>query len=96
MKLYELLQGITVLETNVDVNMEIDSVIYDSRKEIVGTTLFVAVTGFASDGNKYIPMVLEKGAAVIVTAKKPENDVPYILVESDRLARQYVLDKMSI
>jgi UDP-N-acetylmuramoyl-L-alanyl-D-glutamate--2,6-diaminopimelate ligase len=31
-------------------------------------------------------MAMEKGAAVIVTAKKPEQDVPYVLVASDRLA----------
>ena len=32
------------------------------------------------------PMALERGAAAVVTAKKPEQDIPYILVESDRLA----------
>jgi len=49
-------------------------------------SLFVAVAGFATDGNKYIPMALEKGAVAVVTAKKPEGDIPYILVESDRMA----------
>ena len=46
----------------------------------------MAVTGFASDGNRFIPMALSKGAVAVVTAKKPEDDVPYVLVESDRLA----------
>ena len=49
-------------------------------------SLFVAVTGFASDGNRFIPMALGKGAAAVVTAKKPEEKIPYILVESDRMA----------
>jgi UDP-N-acetylmuramoyl-L-alanyl-D-glutamate--2,6-diaminopimelate ligase len=31
-------------------------------------------------------MAMEKGAVAVVTAKKPEIDVPYILVKSDRLA----------
>ena len=85
MKLKELLQGIRVLESNVDFEMNIDAVAYDSRKVTEGS-LFVAITGFASDGNRFIPMALEKGAAVVVTAKKPAQNVPYVLVESDRYA----------
>ena len=85
MKLKELLQGIPVLETNADLQMNIEAVAYDSRKVTAGG-LFVAITGFASDGNRFIPMALEKGAAVVVTAKKPAADVPYVLVENDRYA----------
>ena len=85
MKLKELLQGITVLECTADPDLEIEHIYYDSRKVTKGG-LFVAVSGFASDGNRFIPMALEKGAVAVVTAKKPEIDVPYILVESDRLA----------
>ena len=58
---------------------------YDSRKVTPGS-LFVAVSGFASDGNRFIPMAMEKGAAVVVTAKKPNLDIPYVLVDNDRLA----------
>ena len=85
MKLKELLKNISVLESNVDMEMDIESVAYDSRKVTPGS-LFVAITGFASDGNRFIPMALEKGAKVVVTAKKPEGEIPYVLVESDRLA----------
>ena len=85
MKLKELLQGISVLETNADLEMNIEAVAYDSRKVTAGG-LFVAITGFASDGNRFIPMAMEKGAAVVVTAKKPETDVPYVLVGNDRYA----------
>ena len=85
MKLKELLQGIPVLETNADLQMNIEAVAYDSRKVTKGS-LFVAITGFASDGNRFIPMALEKGAAVVVTARKPEGEIPYVLVESDRYA----------
>ena len=85
MKLSQLLENVQILNTNVDLNAEITSVVYDSRKVTPGC-LFVAITGFATDGNKYIPMAMEKGAAAVVTAKQPEGDVPYILVTSDRLA----------
>ena len=85
MKLNELLQGIQILESNVDFEMNIEAVAYDSRKVTEGS-LFVAITGFASDGNRFIPMALEKGAAVVVTAKKPAENVPYVLVDNDRYA----------
>ena len=85
MKLKDLLKDIPVLECTADPELEIESVHYDSRK-VAENSLFVAVSGFASDGNRFIPMAMEKGAVAVVTAKKPENDVPYVLVESDRLA----------
>ena len=85
MKLKDLLKDIPVLECTADPELEIENVYYDSRK-VQPRSLFVAVSGFASDGNRFIPMAMEKGAAAVVTAKKPETDVPYVLVESDRLA----------
>ena len=85
MKLKELLKNIPVLECTADAELEIGAVHYDSRKVTEGS-LFVAVTGFASDGNRFIPMAMGKGAVAVVTAKKPEGEIPYILVESDRMA----------
>ena len=89
MKLKELLADIKVLKATADMELEIADVAYDSRKVQPGG-MFVAVTGFATDGNRFIPMAMEKGAAVIVTAKEPEQEVPYVLVESDRLALAYI------
>ena len=85
MKLKDLLSGVKVLEATADLEQNIETVAYDSRKVTSGG-LFVAVSGFATDGNRFIPMALEKGVAAVVTAKRPEGDVPYILVESDRQA----------
>ena len=85
MKLRELLKDIPVLECTADLELDILDVHYDSRKVTPGS-LFVAVTGFAADGNRFIPMALGKGAAAVVTARKPEGELPYVLVESDRMA----------
>ncbi|MBQ6839435.1 MAG: UDP-N-acetylmuramoyl-L-alanyl-D-glutamate--2,6-diaminopimelate ligase [Oscillospiraceae bacterium] len=85
MKLKELLTDVKILQVGADLETEITGVAYDSRKVTPGC-LFVAISGFATDGNKYIPMALEKGAAAVVTAKIPEGDVPYVQVDSDRLA----------
>ena len=85
MRLKELLKGIDVIETNADLDVEIREVVYDSRKVTPGS-VFVAITGFASDGNRFIPIAMEKGAVAVVTARRPELEIPYILVASDRLA----------
>ena len=85
MKLCQLLADISVLECTADPEQNIDEIYYDSRKVTPGS-LFVAITGFATDGNKYIPMALQKGAVAVVTAVRPETDIPYVLVDNDRLA----------
>ena len=86
MKLKELLSDLPILETNADLEQEITSVVYDTRKEILPGCLFVALKGFRFDGNSFIPNALAAGASAVVTASKPEKDIPYILVENDRLA----------
>ncbi len=85
MKLRELLADVQILSANVNMDTEITEVVYDSRKVVRGC-LFVAISGFATDGNRFVPMALEKGAVAVVTAKKQEANVPYIQVASDRLA----------
>ncbi len=85
MKLKQLLAGVDVIFTSADMEMEISNVAYDSRKVMPGD-LFVAVAGFASDGNRFIPMALDKGAVAIVSAKVPSTKAPYVQVASDRLA----------
>ena len=85
MKLKELLAGVDIINLCADENMEITGVAYDSRKVQPGD-LFVAVSGFAADGNRFIPMAMEKGAVAVVTAKAPGTNVPYAQVKSDRLA----------
>ena len=85
MKLSQLLQHVSIIQSTVSGDPEIEHIAYDSRKVTPGG-MFVAVSGFASDGNRFIPMAMEKGAALVVTAQKPQEDIPYVLVESDRLA----------
>lgn len=85
MKLKQLLEGVQVTALHADPDMEITGMAFDSRKVQPGD-LFMAVSGFATDGNRFIPGAMEKGAAVVVTARQPEQDVPCAVVESDRLA----------
>ena len=85
MKLKDLLQNLTVLESTADPEMEIRDLCYDSRFAQPGD-LFVAVCGYQSDGHKFIPMAVEHGVAAVLCERKPGLDIPYILVEDSRLA----------
>ena len=58
MKLKELLQGINILACTADLDTEISDIAYDSRKVQPGGA-FMAISGFTSDGNRFIPMAME-------------------------------------
>ena len=85
MKLGEILKNIDILELHADPATEISDISYDSRTTGPGE-LFVAVSGFAVDGHRFIPMAAEKGAAAILCERPPETEIPYILVRNSRCA----------
>ncbi len=85
MQLSALLEGIEILACTADKTLEVTGVCYDSRKIQPGE-LFVAVTGFAADGHKFIPMAAAKGALAVLCEREPEENVPYIKVASTRHA----------
>ncbi len=85
MKLFDLLKDIGVLETNADPGMEITGVSYDSRKTAPGH-LFAAVTGYAADGHRFIPMAAEKGAVCVLSERVPDTEIPFVRVADTRAA----------
>ena len=85
MKLSDLLTDIPILESSVDPDIEITGVSYDSRRVEEGH-IFVAITGYAADGHRFIPMALKQGAACIICEQKPEGNVPFIRVPDTRVA----------
>ena len=87
MKLEKILSGVAVLEQTATAACEIGELKYDSRQVKPGD-VFVAITGFETDGHKYIPKAIELGASVVVCEYIPEGGigVPYIRVESSRRA----------
>lgn len=54
---YRLVQG--------DVSVDIEAVVYDSRKAAPGC-LFMAVVGAKADGHRFLPQVVEMGAAAVI------------------------------
>lgn len=79
---YQCIQG--------SMDTEVRDIIYDSRK-IAKETMFVCMVGAVTDGHKYIPDAVEKGASVIVLEKEDEaaqipEHITVLKVESARLA----------
>ena len=85
MKLGELLHSVPVLDTNAAPELEITGVSYDSRETRPGD-LFVAMTGYQTDGHKFIPMALEKGAACVLCRQEQPEGVPCVRTEDPRAA----------
>ena len=73
MKLKELLKGLEILETNVDLELEIENVSYDSRNTKPGD-LFVAMIGFATDGHAYIEKAVAAGAVAVLCQNLPQAE----------------------
>jgi UDP-N-acetylmuramoyl-L-alanyl-D-glutamate--2,6-diaminopimelate ligase len=63
----------------------ITSATHDSRKVTVGT-LFVAITGMASDGHDYIPGAVNSGAVAVLVEHPVDVDIAQIVVPDTRLA----------
>src|SRR2546430_6252958 len=64
MKFRDLLQNVEVYSSSGDA--EISSVEYDSRKVLTGS-LFVAMRGESTDGNRYIAQAIDKGAVAVIS-----------------------------
>lgn len=86
MQLQKLLQNIPYANIQGTEQIEINHIVYDSRKVEKGD-VFVCISGFQTDGHRYIPMALEKGAVAIVTEREvsdiPQN-VTVIQTENNR------------
>lgn len=83
---YECLQG--------SMDTDVRDIIYDSRK-IAKDTLFVCMPGAVTDGHKYIPDAVEKGASVIVLEREEEaaqipEHITVLKVASARKALAYM------
>ncbi len=85
MKLSELLRDIDVSEVRAPADMEIADVCYDSRKAAPGAA-FIAVRGYETDGHRYIPAAVEKGASLVICEEPPAGETPYVLVRDSRRA----------
>ena len=90
MTLERIIEGCEIVSVKGSTSIGICSVCNDSRKVEKGS-LFVAITGFATDGHAYISTALQNGAAAIIyddpskISDMPET-VTFVQVKSSRYA----------
>lgn len=82
MKLLDCLNGIEYTLVKGETTQNIESIAFDSR-EVKVNSLFVAVSGFATDGHLYIDKAIENGATAIVIEKEVEIKAPVTVVKVD-------------
>ncbi len=87
MKLGELCgSGMRILG---DVQTEIESVAYDSRKVCKGA-LFFCISGYKTDGHSYAQSAVDNGAAALMVTRPLDIGVPQIVVDDARMAMAYI------
>jgi len=93
MKLEKMLDGILYENLFGDINKEIVSICYDSRK-VEKDSCFVCLCGFKTDGHDYIDAAIKAGASAVIVERDIDDKaegVTYIKVSDTRR----VLSKLS-
>ncbi len=85
MKLEQLLAGVALETCVVPRDVQITSVSYDTRTLQPGA-LFVALSGYKTDGHLYIAEALRKGAAAVLCRTAPEGEGPWLVCPDTRAA----------
>ena len=91
MKLSSLLERIQYVLLQGNIDQEISTVVYDSRKA-EQNSLFICIRGAVADGHKYVPDVITKGARALIVEEAVEapEDVTVIQVEDSRYAMAFI------
>lgn len=95
MKLSELISPLEPVSVHGCLEGQVDSIAYDSRKVQSGS-LFIAIRGYKTDGQRYIPAALKQGAVCIVSEAKDSlslaqgNNVCFVQVPDCRKALAYL------
>lgn len=87
MKLKDLLKDLPGVQVQGETDLEVSGIFYDSRQVQPGG-VFVCISGFRTDGHKYIQDALNRGAVAVVV-EKPVATLPrgtLIKVEDSRWA----------
>ena len=85
MRLKVLLSGVALLGGFADEDVEISGISYDTRTIQPGE-LFVALTGYKTDGHRFLREAVKKGAAAVISHKAPEEPGPWLIAPDTRAA----------
>ena len=91
MKLSSLLERIPYVLLQGDIDREVSTVVYDSRKA-EPDSLFICIRGAVADGHKFVPDVIAKGARTLIVeeAVSAPEEVTVIQVEDSRYAMAFI------
>ncbi len=87
-RLKDILKNCGTVKILGDENISIGNICFDSRK-VMPSDVFIAVSGTAADGHRFISSTIEKGAVAIICEKLPEeiaDHITYIQVENSAIA----------
>ncbi len=70
-------------EYNLDRDIEITGIVYDSRQTVPGN-VFVCIKGYEQDGHRYAKMAEEMGASLIVAEDEVDVKIPVCYVSDSR------------
>lgn len=95
MILQYLIEDMPTIKVVGSTNIKINKIEYDSKKIVAGD-IFVAIKGYADDGNHYVNEAIKNGAVAIVL-EKDENventEVTLVYVENIRIALSLLASK---
>ncbi len=95
MKLEQLCRELEYVCLKGSLQTEVRDIIYDSRK-LAKETMFVCMVGAVTDGHRYIPDAVEKGASVIVLEREEEAArIPETVTVLKVASARYALALMS-
>lgn len=84
-KLSFLLKALELPYRTYGNDVNINAICYDSRKVEEGS-LFVAISGFKTDGHDHVPEAIENGAVAIVISHDMDVNIPKIITQDTRRA----------
>lgn len=86
--LRDILYGVSIQSVKGNTDIELMALRNNSREVAVGDA-FIAISGVAVDGHKYIQSAIEQGAVVIICEQMPkeiDEQITYVEVNDSRLA----------
>jgi len=86
--LSDIIEGLAFTELQGSADMEITTVVFDSRKVVPGC-MFVAIKGTLSDGHDYIQQAVQDGAVAVICEDLPAHvtgEVDFLMVADSTVA----------
>ena len=92
MKLNQIIDGLEVIKTSGNIEINIENVAFDSRK-VTPNTLFICIKGFKVDGHDFIQKAIDMGAVAFLVEEDISIDgYTFIKVEDTRASMAKVAD----